>query len=164
MTCGRNSRTAATSGAAAVSSGLDGEAALGQRRQRVAFGQAGVDETEESLLHPEDLAGPVHLGPAHGRQVRADLGPFHCLVQDVAALAAGQRADQDLGPLAHVPGHRGRALARLIVGMGMHRHQPELPAAGAARHLAARIAMARRSEHEQSTFSVSSLDNAGCQL
>jgi hypothetical protein len=39
----------------------EGEAALRQRRQRVALRQAGVDEAEEDLAHAEDLAGPVHL-------------------------------------------------------------------------------------------------------
>ena len=37
----------------------EAEAALGQRRQRVPLGQAGVDEAEEALLDAEDLPGPA---------------------------------------------------------------------------------------------------------
>ena len=90
---------------------LDRETAVRQRRQRIALGQTGVGKPEEALLHAEDLARPGHLLAADGRQVRPDLGAFHRRVQYVAALAAGQRADQHLNALADVPRHGGRALA-----------------------------------------------------
>jgi hypothetical protein len=104
---------------------LEGKAPLGQWRQRVAFGQARVDETEELLLHTEDLPGPGHLRAPDLRQVRPDIRPFHRLVQDVTALATGQRADQDICALPGITGHRRGALARFIIGMGVHRHQPQ---------------------------------------
>jgi hypothetical protein len=102
------------------------EAALRQRGLGVALGQPGVDEPEKALLHPEDLPGPRHLGPPHRGDVRLDLGPVHGRVQDVTALAAGQRADQDLDALADVARHGRRALARLVVRVRVHGHQPEL--------------------------------------
>ena len=105
---------------------LQREAAIWQRRQRVALGQPGIGEAEELLLDAEDLPGPGHLLAPDAGQVGADLGPVHGLVQDVAALAAGQGADQDLHALAHIPGHGGGALARLVVGMRVHGHQPQL--------------------------------------
>ena len=102
------------------------EAALRQRGLGVALGQPGVNEPEKTLLHPEDLPGPRHLGPAHRGDVGLDLGPVHGRVQDVAALSAGQRADQDLSALADVARHGGRALAGLVVRVRVHGHQPEL--------------------------------------
>ena len=66
-TCGRNSRITATSGAVASSQSTEREAALGQRRLRVALGQPGVDEAEPALLDAEDLGGAGHL-------LAADLG------------------------------------------------------------------------------------------
>src|SRR5207253_2203365 len=102
------------------------EAALRQRELGVAFGQPGVHEPEKALLHPEDLPGPRHLGPPHRGDVGLDLGSVHGRVQDVTALSAGQRADQDLGALADVARHGGRALARLVVRVRVHGHQPEL--------------------------------------
>ena len=44
--------------------GRQAEAALGQRRQRIALGQPGVDEAQPGLLDAEDLARLVHLGAA----------------------------------------------------------------------------------------------------
>ena len=102
------------------------EAALRQRGLGVALGQPRVDEPEKALLHPEDLPGPRHLGPPHCGDVGLDLGSVHGRVQDVTALSAGQRADQDVGALADVARHGGRALARLVVRVRVHGHQPEL--------------------------------------
>ena len=46
-------------------------------------------------------------------------------VEDVAALAAGAGDDQDVDALGDVARHRRRALARLVVGVGVHGHQPQ---------------------------------------
>lgn len=40
---------------------LQGEAAVGQRRQRVALGQPGVDKAQPLLLDAQDLPGLVHF-------------------------------------------------------------------------------------------------------
>ena len=122
----------------------DGEAALGQRGQRVALGQPGVDEAEELLLDAEDLAGPVHLLRADLRQPLPDLGTVHRRVEHGPALATGTGGHEDADALGDVLRHRGGALARLVVGMGVDGEQPELvgfghppivprPAAGRAR-------------------------------
>ena len=104
---------------------LEGEAPVRQRRQRIAFGQARVGEAKKLLLHPEDLASPGHLSAPDLRQVGPDIGPVHRLVQDVTALTAGQRTDLHGSTLPRITGHRRGAFARLIVGMGVHGHQPE---------------------------------------
>ena len=104
----------------------EAEAALGQRRLRVAFRQAGVDEAEEALLDAEDLAGPRHLLAPDLGQVGKHLRTVHRRVQYAAALTAGHGGDEDLDALAHVPGHRGRALARLVIRVRVHRHEAQL--------------------------------------
>ena len=76
------------------------EAALGQRRQRVALGQAGVDEAEPVLLDAEDLAGPVHLLAADLGRCSQHVGAVHLRVEDRAALAAGAGGDHDVDPSA----------------------------------------------------------------
>src|SRR5262249_53182352 len=62
-------------------------------------------------------------------QVGPDLRPLHGLVQDVTALAAGQRTDHDVHALPDVAGHGRGALARLVVRVRVHRHQPQFPGA-----------------------------------
>jgi hypothetical protein len=101
------------------------EAALGQGRRRVALGQAGVDEAQPAVLHAEDLGGRGHLGPPDGGQVGHDLGAVHGRVEDAAALAARARDDHDLVALGHVARGGGGALARLVVGVGVHRHEAQ---------------------------------------
>ena len=55
-----------------------------------------------------------------------DLGPvLQRRVEDAAALAAGTGHHQDVDALVDVAGHGGRALARLVVRMGMNRHQSQ---------------------------------------
>jgi hypothetical protein len=100
ITCGRNSRTARTSGAAASASGVSAKQPSGSGGFGSPSGRPGVDEAEEALLHAEDLPGPRHLLAPDPGHVGLDLGAVHGRVQDVAALPAGQRAHQDLGALA----------------------------------------------------------------
>ena len=127
ITCGLNSRISRTSAPAASSTSWSGEAALRQRRQRVALGQAGVDEAEPRLLHAEDLAGLVHLLLAHLVDVLLDVRvALELGVEDGAALASRAGGDQHVHPLGHVLGHGGRALARLVVGVRVHGHQSQL--------------------------------------
>ena len=125
-TCGRNSRISRTSGAGRHLDVLQGEAALGQRRQRVALGQPGVDEAEPGLLDAEDRPGGVHLGAADLGDVGPDVGPVQLRVEHAAALAAGAGHDQDVDALGDVLGHGRGALARLVVGVRVHRHETQL--------------------------------------
>nr|BFF04333.1 hypothetical protein GCM10020241_60080 [Streptoalloteichus tenebrarius] len=107
---------------------MDRETAL---RQRLAVPDApGVDEAQETLVDAEDRAGARHLLPAESGKVRPDLGAVQRRVEDVAAFTSGHGADEDLGALGGVAGHRGRAFARLVVGVGVDGHQAE---AGAGR-------------------------------
>src|SRR6266513_1441894 len=62
------------------------------RNARISLGQPGVGETEESLLHAQDGAGPRHLRQPDPGQAGPDLRPVHGLVKDVTALASGARA------------------------------------------------------------------------
>ena len=69
MTCGRNSRITRTSGLGGHLDRLEREAALGQRRQRVALGQARSRRSpSQRVLHAEDLAAPR---PSRGGAPRA---------------------------------------------------------------------------------------------
>ena len=90
-------------------------------------GRPGVDEAEPLLLDAEDLAGLVHLLLAHLVDVLLDVRvALELRVEDGAALAARAGHDQHVHPLGHVLGHGGRALARLVVGVGVHGHQSQL--------------------------------------
>ncbi|EGJ77056.1 putative mycothiol conjugate amidase Mca [Streptomyces sp. Tu6071] len=103
------------------------EAALRERRQRVALGEAGVDVAEPRLLDAEDLAGLVHLLPADLVDVLLDVGvTLELRVEDGPALAPGAGDDQHVHPLRDVLRHRGGALAGLVVGVGVHGHQAQL--------------------------------------
>ena len=104
----------------------EGEAAVRQRRQRVALGQPGVDEAEEDLAHAEDLAGPLHLRGTDRRDVSQHLGTVHGGVQHRPPGAVGERDDEDVDTLPRVAGHRGRALAGLVVRVRVDAHQPQL--------------------------------------
>ena len=101
------------------------EAALGQRRLGVALGPAGVDEAEPVLAYAEDLAGGLHLLAPDLGHVLEHVGAVHLRVQDRAALAAGAGDDVDVDALGDVLGGGGGALARLVVGVGVHVHQAE---------------------------------------
>jgi len=83
-------------------------------------------EAEEPLLHAEDRGGPRHLLAADPGQVGLDLRTVHRGIEDVAALPAGERADQHLHALADIARHGGGALTRLVVRVCVHGHQPEL--------------------------------------
>ena len=107
---------------------LDGdqpEAAVGQRRLRVALGPAGVDEAQPVLADAEDLARPLHLVAADLGDVLQHVGAVHRGVQDRAALAAGAGDDVHVDPFGDVLRGAGRALARLVVGVGVDVHQTE---------------------------------------
>jgi hypothetical protein len=101
------------------------EAALGERRQRVALGPAGVDEAEPVLPDAEDVAGAVHLLAADLGDVLPDLWTVHLGVEHGAALAAGAGDDVDVDALGDVLRRRRSALARLVVGVGVHVHESE---------------------------------------
>jgi hypothetical protein len=93
------------------------EAALGQRRQRVALRQAGVDEAEPRLTYAEDRARGVHLLPPDLGEVREHAGvALQPGVEDRPALPTRARGDQHVDALGHVARHRRGALARLVVG------------------------------------------------
>jgi hypothetical protein len=101
------------------------EAALGQRRLGVPLGPAGVHEPQPVLAHAEDLASPVHLLAAHRGHVLEHVRAVHLGVQNGAALATGAGDDVYVDPLGDVLGGAGRALARLVVGVGVDVHQTE---------------------------------------
>ena len=101
------------------------ETTVGQRRQRVALGQPGVDETQPAVFDTEDLGRPGHLVAADVGDAPVHLGQVHRRVEDVATLATGQRHHQHPVAFGRVPRQGGRALAGLIVRMGVHGHQPQ---------------------------------------
>ncbi len=106
---------------------LQGEAAVGQRRERVALGQTRVHEAEPAVLHPEDPHGLGHLLAAVPDDVPLDLRVLlQPRVEDVAALPAGAADDHHPDALGDVPGHGGGTLARLVVRVRVHRHQAQL--------------------------------------
>ncbi len=105
---------------------LQGEAAIGQRGQRVSLGQAGVDEAQPAVLHPEDAHRLGHLLASVADDVPDHLGVVGEVgVEHVTALTAGAADDHDVDALGDVSGHGGGALARLVVGMGVHGHEPQ---------------------------------------
>ena len=119
------SRISCTRRPVASSSGTSAEAALRQRGLGVALGPAGVDEAEPVLLDAEDVAGALHLLAAHLGDVLEDLGAVHLRVEDRAALTTGAGDDVDVDALGDVLGGRRSPLARLVVRVGVHVHQPE---------------------------------------
>ena len=115
------------------------EAVLGQRGRRVAGGQAGVDEAEPGLLHTEDLGRLPHFVTADLGDVLSHVGKVHRRVENVAAFTAGQRHHQHTMTLVGIAGKASGTLAGLVVGVGVHRHQPQIahvppyPSAGSPR-------------------------------
>ena len=107
----------------------EGEAALGQRRQRVALGQPGVDEAEPAPARRRGSRGPRAISARRISAMSATTsGRSMRRVEDAAALAAGAGDDQHVDALVDVAGHGRGALARLVVGVGVHRHQAQLVA------------------------------------
>ena len=99
---------------------LQGEAAVRQRGQRVTLGQAGVDEAEPRVPDPQRRGGLGHLLPAELGDVAGQLRVvLQSRVQDVAPLAAGAADHQHLDALVDVAGQGGRALAGLVVRVGV---------------------------------------------
>ncbi len=79
----------------------------------------------QRVLDAEDLGGLGHLVAADLVDPAVHVGQVHRRVEDVAALAAGQRHHHDARALVGVTGHRRSALAGLVVRVGVHRHQPQ---------------------------------------
>ena len=101
------------------------EAALGQRRQRVALRQAGVHPAEPHLGDAEDLPRPVHLLAPDAGDVGQHVRAVHGRVEDRAALAARAGGDDDVHALGDVARGGRRPLAGLVVGVGVHVQQTE---------------------------------------
>src|SRR4029079_13817125 len=80
---------------------------------------------EPVLPDPEDVARTLHLLATHLGDVGGDVGTVHLGDEDRAALAGGVGDDLHVDPLGDVAGGRGGALARLVVRVGVHVHQPE---------------------------------------
>ena len=96
--------------------GLEGETPFGQRRQRVAFGQTGVDEPEPDMLDSESGGRCGHLVAAHLGDVALDVRVvLERLVEDVATLPAGPGHDADPGSGGDIHRRRPSPLARLVV-------------------------------------------------
>ncbi len=103
-----------------------GEAAVRQRRQRVALGETRVDPAEPLLPDAEDLAGRVHLLPADLGDVREHVRAVHVRIQDRAALTTGTGGDHHVDAFGDVPGGRRGALAGLVVGVSMDMQQAKI--------------------------------------
>lgn len=100
------------------------EAPVGQRRQRVTLGQTGVDEPEPVVLDPERGGRRGHLVAAHlAHDLEPRLERRVVRVEQVAPLATGARDHEHLRTLGGVPRGGRRALARLVVGVRVHRHE-----------------------------------------
>ncbi len=105
---------------------LQGEAALGQRGQRIALGQSGIRETDPAVFDVQGLGGLGHFLAAQTRQVAIGHGnAFHLGVQNGALLTAGARGHHDACTQAHVMGHGCRALAGLVIRVGVDGQEPE---------------------------------------
>ena len=125
MTCGLNSRMSAVSGAAATSSGCSAKQPSGSGDGGSPSGSPESTKPRNRCCTPRISRARAHLLAADARDVRPHLGPVHRRVEDVAAFTARERGDQHLDPLGHVSRHRRRALARLVVGVRVHRKQPQ---------------------------------------
>ena len=102
-----------------------GEAALRQRRTRVSLGVSGVLETQPRVVDPQDRRGLGHLASAHlGDPQRVDIGLGRG-VEHITALAPGARDDEHLHALLGVVSEGRCALARLVVGMRVDRHEAQ---------------------------------------
>jgi hypothetical protein len=78
------------------------------------------------VLDAENRLSSPHLVAADLSHVAQDVGVVLQLgVEDVAAFSAGAGHDHHLLALADVLGQGRRALARLVVGVCVHRQQPE---------------------------------------
>ena len=110
---------------------LPAEAPFRQRGQRVPLGQTGVHEAEPLLEDAQRLGGGCHLPAAEARHVPQHLRVvLQARVEDVPPLTAGAGDHEHLHPFGGVLGHRGRALAGLVVGVGVHGHQPQFMCTG----------------------------------
>src|ERR1700682_4877358 len=82
-------------------------------------------EPEPGVLAAEDLRRLGHLIAADLGHPAVYFGQVHRGIEDVAALATGQRHHQYAGAFGGVAGQGGGALAGLVVRVCMHRHQPK---------------------------------------
>src|SRR5690606_18739116 len=91
------------------------EAALRQRRRRVALGQAGVDETEPAVGDAERAGGGGHLLATDLVDAFEHAGGVHGRIEDAATFAAGQRHDEYFVSLVGVTRGRRGTLACFVV-------------------------------------------------
>jgi hypothetical protein len=93
---------------------------------RLGAGHARVAVPEQvQLVVADRIDAGAQLGHAHRAEVGSHLGRVGGRVEDVALLAAGAAHERGADALARVARHRARALRRLVVGMRVHRHEPE---------------------------------------
>ncbi len=97
------------------------------RLQRLAvLGKAGILIAEPPVLESDDGLCTGHLDTAEARHVPLGHGTFlETLVQYVAAFATRAAHDHDLVAAVAIVGVGARALARLVVGMGVHGKQTQ---------------------------------------
>ncbi len=100
------------------------EASFGQRRLGVALRKPGVDETEPAMLHAEVTRRRRHLLATNLGHAIPDSGHIHRRIEDVSSFATRECHDEHVVPLRRVAGRSGGTLARLVIGMGMHGHEP----------------------------------------
>ena len=89
-------------------------------------GHARVAVAEQVQLGvPDGVDAGAQLRHAHRAEVGADLGGVGGGVEDLAFLAAGAAHQRGADALGRVARDRARALRRLVVGVGVHRHETE---------------------------------------
>ena len=127
MTCGRNDRTRRTSGSAATSTSISPKQPSGSGGSGSPSGSPESTQPSQSCRTPRiSRAASISLRRTSVRLASTLSSCSQLGVEDRPALPAGAGDDVHVDALGDVLGHRGGALARLVVGMGVDRHQPQL--------------------------------------
>src|SRR5699024_7432973 len=98
---------------------------LRQRGLGVALGEPGIDEARPVVCHTEHRCRAGHLAAPHRREVGDHVRAIHRGVEDAPGLATRARLHQDAHALGGVPCHGRRTFRRLVVGVRVHRHEPQ---------------------------------------
>ena len=78
-----------------------------------------------NLFVADDLRSSAQLLGPHLGQLLGHRGIIQGRVEDLALLSPGAAHEHGADALGVVAGHRGRALGRLVIGMGMHGEEAE---------------------------------------
>ena len=110
-----------------------GKAPFRQRRQRVALGNPESSKPSHSCRTPRIEAAAAISSRRTARSHAVD-SALRSGIEDVTTLSASARDHRDLDALGHVARGRGRALAGLVVGVGMHGHEAKRGCHGSSLH------------------------------